>query len=676
MKPTIRRFSFFLLASLAALALAAPLAASTVAIVTDTTPGYYNSSIGNLLNSTTPGSPFPDGTDPSLDFPSPPNLTPAQSVLGGWLQNPPTLNSPNWSSTPVTVPLQWAVGTETAIVYRVEVPASGYTGVTMRFGVDNGIFVWLDGVYRGGFIRPGPAIPGEHTFNVGNLSAGTHYIQVLREDHSITNEYTVEITGQAPGPEMNLTGNGTNILDGDNSPRPADHTDFGTAPAGSGTVVRTFTIQNTGQLPLLLTGTPLVAVSGLNAADFTVTQQPDPSVAVGLSKTFQVTFTPPALGNSNATLTIVSDDGDENPYDFAITGTGSGALNAIYNTGAEVPLSTDGFTATGSTVNFTLNYPPVTGTELMVVKNTGIGFISGNFDNLAQGQTVTLSHAGSIYQFVANYYGGSGNDLVLVWKKNRVFGWGYNTHGELGDATTLQRNAPVPVYSIGVLAGKTVVSVATGLTHSLALCSDGTVAAWGSNNEGQLGDNTLVTRVVPVAVNRASGVSALFGKTVVAVAAGGGFSVALCSDGTVATWGGNTVGALGDNTTISRRAPVAVNTALGISALFGKTVVNIASGADHTLALCSDGTLTAWGWNQWGQNGDNTTTQRRVPVVVNATSVLSALRGRSVVAIACGGTHSLALCSDGTLTAWGYNGIGELGDTTATLPGSSTLLLL
>ena len=94
MKSAIHRFTHFLLASLALFSLAAPLAASTVASVTDTTPGYYNSSIGNLINGTSSAFPV-EGTDPSLDFPSAPSLAPAKPVMGDRLLKPQTLTSPN-----------------------------------------------------------------------------------------------------------------------------------------------------------------------------------------------------------------------------------------------------------------------------------------------------------------------------------------------------------------------------------------------------------------------------------------------------------------------------------------------------------------------------------------------------------------------------------------------------
>jgi len=90
-------------------------------------------------------------------------------------------------------------------------------------------------------------------------------------------------------------------------------------------------------------------------------------------------------------------------------------VNATYTTGAEVPVSSNGFTATGKSVNLTLNFAPAPGTQLMVVRNTAPGIIRGTFSNLAQGQTVALSYAGVTYHFVANYHDGQGNDLVLLW---------------------------------------------------------------------------------------------------------------------------------------------------------------------------------------------------------------------------------------------------------------------
>ena len=89
-------------------------------------------------------------------------------------------------------------------------------------------------------------------------------------------------------------------------------------------------------------------------------------------------------------------------------------INARYVTGLEVPVTAESFSATGKRVDLTLNLVPSQGADLMLVRNTGPGFIAGTFDNLQHGQIVTLNYLGVAYHFVANYYGGNGRDLVLM----------------------------------------------------------------------------------------------------------------------------------------------------------------------------------------------------------------------------------------------------------------------
>lgn len=339
-------------------------------------------------------------------------------------------------------------------------------------------------------------------------------------------------------------------------------------------------------------------------------------------------------------------------------------LSAIFNTATDIPVTAASYTATGD-ATFTLGFAPTPGTNLTVVKNTGLPFISGQFSNLANGATVNLTYSGTTYPFVAWYYGGEGNnDLVLLWPYTSLSAWGSNSRGLLGDGTQTNRQAPVRVLALGALKGKTVVQVACGSDHTLALCSDGTVAAWGDNSGGQLGDNTFSPSTVPVAVTRTAG-SVLAGKTVVAVAAGGMHSQALCSDGTVAGWGGNSDGQLGVNSG-SEREKVAMEVPTWFGPLQGRTVVRISAGGTHSLALCSDGTLVAWGDNFSGKLGDNSTTQRKFPVAVNVAAGTSALAGKSVIDISACSSHSLALCSDGTVVAWGSNFFGQLGDNSTT----------
>jgi hypothetical protein len=131
--------------------------------------------------------------------------------------------------------------------------------------------------------------------------------------------------------------------------------------------------------------------------------------------------------------------------------------------------------------------------------------------------------------------------------------------------------------------------------------SDGTVKAWGENYAGQLGNGSTGSySSTPLSASSLSGVA----KT---IAAGTRHTVALMSDSTVKAWGGNNSGQLGDGTFTDSEMPVTVANLSG-------TVTSISSGYDHTVALMSDGSVKAWGYNYSGQLGNGTTTNSSTPV--------------------------------------------------------------
>lgn len=327
-------------------------------------------------------------------------------------------------------------------------------------------------------------------------------------------------------------------------------------------------------------------------------------------------------------------------------------VTATFNSATSVPVTASSYTAAGNTVNLTLNFAPPVGTSLTVVKNTGLALIQGTFDNLSQGQRVDLSYAGIAYPFVANYFGGTGNDLLLQWANIRWMGWGANASGQLGNNSTNQ-SSPSPVDMSGVLAGKMIAIVSVGAAHTLALCTDGTLAAWGKNDLGQLGNDTLINSKVPVLVNTAG---VLAGKTVVTIATGSDHNLAICSDGSAAAWGNNANGQLGNHLMSYSSSPVAVELA---GALVNKQIVAAAEGSYHNLVLCADGTLAAWGANSNGQLGSKGTPSSPIPVLVDRSGVLT---GKTISTLAAGTSHSLALCSDGSVAAWGANAWGQLGN--------------
>ncbi len=169
------------------------------------------------------------------------------------------------------------------------------------------------------------------TFDPSAAGLRTASVSIVNGD-SNENPYNFNIQGNGftPAPEINIMGNANIIVDGDSTPSPVDDTNFGSANVTGGTVTNTFTIQNNGTLNLLLTGgSPYVTIGGANAADFSVTTIPNPNIAGGSSTTFAITFDPSALGTRNATVSIANNDSDENPYNFAIQGTGATAPGGV-----------------------------------------------------------------------------------------------------------------------------------------------------------------------------------------------------------------------------------------------------------------------------------------------------------------------------------------------------------
>ena len=159
--------------------------------------GYYNNGLGTVLDTSGVNDPFPCANvvcgDNTVNYATAPNLSAAAAQLGTWLTNDAPAGG-TWSAAPLAIPATWAVNTETAIVYAIDVEA-GLTDLTLSLGVDNGIFVWLDGNYIFGTRRGGGASENDDVFSLPNLSAGVHYLQILREDHGGSTGYFIGLSG-------------------------------------------------------------------------------------------------------------------------------------------------------------------------------------------------------------------------------------------------------------------------------------------------------------------------------------------------------------------------------------------------------------------------------------------------------------------------------------------------
>lgn len=184
---------------------------STIELINNSTPAYYNDNLGDLY----PGNSedllaqffFPPNDISNFfdgQFTQPPDLS-AINPLEDWLIDPEeALQNTFWSSLQ-TIPPTWNINEENAIIYEIDGGTSGISEVIGSFGVDNGLFVWVNGEYKFGANGPGVFMPGEYQVDLGHLNPGKNYIQVLRQDYGAANGYDVEIIGTR-NPEPGLAG--------------------------------------------------------------------------------------------------------------------------------------------------------------------------------------------------------------------------------------------------------------------------------------------------------------------------------------------------------------------------------------------------------------------------------------------------------------------------------------
>jgi alpha-tubulin suppressor-like RCC1 family protein len=234
------------------------------------------------------------------------------------------------------------------------------------------------------------------------------------------------------------------------------------------------------------------------------------------------------------------------------------------------------------------------------------------------------------------------DDLYIrkdLFTEGTLWGMGYNNRGQLADNTSTNKSSPVQT-----VAGSTNwKQISVGYYHSAAIKSDGTLWMWGNNNNGQLGDNSILDKSSPVQTvaggNDWKQVSTRFTHT-----------VAIKTDGTMWAWGDNAWGQLGDNTSTKKSSPVQ-------SVATGADWRQVSAGYRHSAGIKTDGTLWCWGNNAYGQLGDNSRTHTSSPIQ----TVAGGTNWKQVVAA---GDCSSAIKTDGTLWTWGNNSSGELGDNT------------
>ncbi|OGU11010.1 MAG: hypothetical protein A2075_13280, partial [Geobacteraceae bacterium GWC2_58_44] len=222
---------------------------------------------------------------------------------------------------------------------------------------------------------------------------------------------------------------------------------------------------------------------------------------------------------------------------------------------------------------------------------------------------------------------------MAIKSDGSLWAWGSNDEGELGIGSTIAKSSPNRVGSATDWK-----LVAGGLNYTLAIKNDGSLWAWGANYNGRLGDGTTNGRSTPTRIGD--------GNDWKLAAAGEYHNAAIKSDGSLWTWGSNYSSQLGDGTTYDQYAPTRIGNA--------NDWKQVAAGGAHSVAIRNDGSLWAWGNNFSGQLGDGTTTSK-----ANPTRIGTATNWKTVSA---GSFHTMAVKSDGSLWGWGNNFTGQLGD--------------
>ena len=259
----------------------------------------------------------------------------------------------------------------------------------------------------------------------------------------------------------------------------------------------------------------------------------------------------------------------------------------------------------------------------------------------------------------------SGNYFKAVQDENgKLYTWGRSSYGLLGDGTTEESYSPKCLNDIpgNALYGKQIVRVLYNIDSMVVFDKDGKVYIWGNNNYGQLGNGTTKNVCEPICINDIPG-TALYGKQIVKIFESAYTINILDSNGKLYTCGYNSYGQLGNGTTNHIYVPICISDIAG-SALENKKIEDIISTAFNKIAIDSEGKVYTWGKNDYGQLGNGNTKDRSIPICISDIEG-SALKNKKITKVEKGNsykTYIIARDENGKVYTWGGNEYCKLGN--------------